>query len=224
MSMGGGNAYANIPSQLTDSASFSSWCVERQISPTSTSVGNVADFIVYLHSVKKCKVATIIGYRSTISSKHKGRGGRSVSNNGDLSKLINGIFNSNPILKPLLPNWDLPSVLWRLCDPPFEPLLSCDVNFLTWKTVFLIALATASRVSELHALSVKDGNLRYERHGIILLPNLQFLSKTQRLNNPWIPIFIPLETIHLVTKFFETGLQTPFWYVINKLSESISFL
>jgi integrase len=134
----------------------------------------LADFSVYLHSVKKCKVATIIGHRSAISSKHKGWGGRSVSTNGDLSKLIKGIFNSNPILKPLLPNWDLPSVLWRLCDPPFEPLLSCDVKFLTWKTVFLIALATASRVSELHALSVKDGNLRYERHGIRLLPNLQF--------------------------------------------------
>jgi len=136
-------------------------------------------------------VATIIGYRSAISSKHKGWGGYSVSTNGDLSKLIKGIFNSNPTLKPLLPNWDLPSVLWRLCDPPFEPLLSCDIKFLTWKTVFLIALATASRVSELHALSVKDGNLRYERHGIRLLPNFQFLSKTQRLNNPWIPIFIP---------------------------------
>ena len=171
---------------------FSSWCAERQISPTSASVGNVADFFVYLHSVKKCKVATIIGYRSAINSKHKGWGGHSVSTNGDLSKLIKGIFNSNPILKPLLPNWDLLSVLWRLCDPPFEPLLSCDVNFLAWKTVFLIALATASRVSDqLHALSVKDGNLRYERHGIRLLPNLQFLSKTQHLNNPWIPIFIP---------------------------------
>jgi hypothetical protein len=45
---------------------FSSWCAERQISPTSASVGNVADFFVYLHSVKKCKVATIIGYRSAI--------------------------------------------------------------------------------------------------------------------------------------------------------------
>jgi hypothetical protein len=44
-------------------------------------------------SVKKCKVATIIGYRSAISSKHKGWGGRSVSTNGDLSKLIKGIFN-----------------------------------------------------------------------------------------------------------------------------------
>jgi hypothetical protein len=52
---------------------FSSWCAERQISPTSASVGNVADFFVYLHSVKKCKMATIIGYRSAISSKHKGK-------------------------------------------------------------------------------------------------------------------------------------------------------
>jgi hypothetical protein len=48
------------------------------------------DFFVYLHSVKKYKVATIIGYRSAISSKHKGWGGRSVSTNGDLSKLIKG--------------------------------------------------------------------------------------------------------------------------------------
>ena len=29
-----------------------------------TSVGNVADFFVYLHSVKKCKVATIIDQQS----------------------------------------------------------------------------------------------------------------------------------------------------------------
>ena len=57
--------------------------------------------------------------------------------------------------------------------------------------MFLLALASASRVSELHALSVQEGNLRYERNGIRLLPNFQFLSKTQRLNNPWTPIFIP---------------------------------
>jgi hypothetical protein len=50
------------------------------------------------------------------------------------------------------------------------PLNKAQEVALTWKTVFLIALATASRVShELHTLSVKDGNLRYERHGIRLL-------------------------------------------------------
>jgi hypothetical protein len=49
-----------------------------------------------------CKLGKSLMHRSAISSKHKGWDGRSVSTNGDLSKLIKGIFNSNPILKPLL--------------------------------------------------------------------------------------------------------------------------
>ena len=141
--------------------------------------------------MKKLKISTIIGYRSAISSKHKGWENQSVGSSQHLTKLIKGMFNSNPTVKPLLPNWDLPTVLWRLCDFPFEPLSSCELKFLTWKAVFLLALASASRVSELHAFSVKEGNLRYERNGIRLLPNFQFLSKTQRLNNPWTPVFIP---------------------------------
>lgn len=141
--------------------------------------------------IKKCKVTTVVGYRSAIASFHKGWSGSTVGSNSDLSKLMKGMFNAHPNVNPLLPNWDLPSVLWRLCDPPFEPLISCNLKYLTWKSVFLIALASASRVSELHALSVKDGNIRFEKHGIRLLPNMNFISKTQRLNNPWLPIFIP---------------------------------
>lgn len=170
---------------------FCRWCTKRHIDPFTASITSVADFLVFLHTVKKFKVPTIIGYRSAINSKHKGWENQTVGTSKHLSKLIKGIFNVNPTVKPLLPNWDLPSVLWRLCDFPFEPLLSCDFKFLTWKTVFLLALASASRVSELHALSVQEGNFRYERNGIRLLPNLQFLSKTQRLNKPWNPIFIP---------------------------------
>ena len=75
---------------------------------------------------------------------------------------------------------------------PFEPLSTCDMKYLTWKTVFLLALATASRVSELHALSVNENNLRVDNSGIRLLPNLQFLAKTQRVNKAWKPYFIPI--------------------------------
>lgn len=105
--------------------------------------------------------------------------------------MIKGMFNTYPTVKPLLPNWDLPSVLWRLCEHPFEPLADVELKFLTWKTIFVVALVSASRVSELHALSVKDGNIRLENHGIRLLPNMQFISKTQRLNIPWRPIYMP---------------------------------
>ena len=100
--------------------------------------------------------------------------------------------NSDPDLRPLLPNWDLPSVLGALVASPFEPLSTCDMKYLTWKTVFLLALATASRVSELHALSVNENNLRVDNSGIRLLPNLQFLAKTQRVNKAWKPYFIPI--------------------------------
>ena len=37
----------------------------------------------------------------------------------------------------------------------------CEMKFLTWKTVFLVALATASRVSEIHALSLDSQHLRF---------------------------------------------------------------
>lgn len=170
---------------------YSDWCSERNINPTKAAVEEIADFLVFLVNVKKFKITTIIGYRSAISSFHKGWSHSKVGTNSDISDLIKGMYNAKPEIKPLIPNWDLPSVLWRLCDPPFEPLDSCELKFLTWKTVFLLALASASRISEIHALSVKDGNLRFERHGIRLLPDLQFLGKTQRLKNPWIPIFIP---------------------------------
>lgn len=56
-------------------------------------------------------------------------------------------------VRPLLPNWNLPSVLWKLCDYTLEPIDPCDMEFLTWKTTFLVTLLTASRVSEIQALT-----------------------------------------------------------------------
>jgi hypothetical protein len=52
-------------------------------------------------------------------------------------------------------------------------------------------MATASRVSELQTLSTSSNNFRAEQAGIRLLPDLQFLVKTQRANKAWKPMFIP---------------------------------
>jgi integrase len=65
-----------------------------------------------------------------------------------------------------IPPWDLALVLRALREPPFEPLCSCDTKYLTLKTVFLVAFATAARRSELHALSkdfVRDKRWTYVR-------------------------------------------------------------
>ena len=165
------------------------WCEERHIDPTSATIPNIADFFMYLHSVRKCKPNTISGYKSAISLIHKDSA--RISSNSDLCSLIKGLFNLNPAVRHLTPNWNLPLVLLVLTKHPFEPLQSAELKFLTFKTVFLLALATASRVSEIHSLTLDTGHFRKEKKGIRLLPNMQFLAKTQTMHRPWEPIYVP---------------------------------
>lgn len=66
---------------------------------------------------------------------------------------------TNPTRSLSVPPCDLHLVLAGLTIGPFEPLETCD-SVLTWKMVFLVAITTAQRVSELQALSVKEPFLR----------------------------------------------------------------
>ncbi len=52
---------------------------------------------------------------------------------------------------------------------------------LTVKTAFLLSLASARRVSEIHALSVEDGAIRFNKNqeSVSLLPQAGFLAKNQ---------------------------------------------
>ena len=52
-----------------------------------------------------------------------------------------------------LPKWDLSLVLDSLLKAPYEPIAKASLRDLTLKTVFLLALASAKRVSELQGLS-----------------------------------------------------------------------
>jgi integrase len=45
-------------------------------------------------------------------------------------------------------------------EEPFEPMETASLKSITLKTVFLVALATAQRRSELHALSFEKISLR----------------------------------------------------------------
>ena len=57
-----------------------------------------------------------------------------------------------PRVTPVLPQWDLGIVLEALSKPPYEPLREASFKHLTLKTVFLLAMASAGRRSELQAL------------------------------------------------------------------------
>ena len=55
---------------------------------------------------------------------------------------------------PVVPPWDLDVVLGALQGSPFEPIGDADLKWLSMKTASLLAVTSARRVSELHALSV----------------------------------------------------------------------
>ena len=57
-----------------------------------------------------------------------------------------------PTPTPVLPEWDLGIVLEAIAKPPYEPLWAVSLKHLTYKTVFLSAMASAGRCSELQAL------------------------------------------------------------------------
>ena len=95
----------------------------------------------------------------------------------------------HPPRAPRAPAWDLTMVLDALCMPPFEPLAQAELKWLSCKTAFLLAITSAKRVSELHALSVSDSCLRWnsDGSGVTLWPNIAFLPKVlanSHLNQP----------------------------------------
>ena len=70
-----------------------------------------------------------------------------------------------PRVTPVLPQWDLGIVLEALSKPPYEPLREASFKHLTLKTVFLLAMASAGRCSELHALRFDQNYIQFKPKG-----------------------------------------------------------
>ena len=127
---------------------FRDWATQRKIDPIQATPQIVADFLTFLFSVKKCQVSTIKGYRSTISNTLKYKTGYNFGSHPVLSELIKSFAIQRPVDRSLAPKWDLAFVLSHMCKAPFEPLDKASLFYLSVKTVFLVTLATARRVSK----------------------------------------------------------------------------
>lgn len=69
-------------------------------------------------------------------------------------------------------------VLDLLSKSPFEPMNKISLKFLTWKTVFLTAISTFRRCSDLQALRTDEGFMNILPEGIIFIRD--GLSKQDR--------------------------------------------
>lgn len=104
-------------------------------------------------------------------------------------RLLKGVFNSRPPRVRLIPEWDLLKVLKALEKSPFEPMLKVPLKFATWKTVFLVAITTFRRCSDLQSLQLGEGHVNVQKKGVTFLR--QGLSKQDRPNHYGAKIFIP---------------------------------
>ena len=66
-----------------------------------------------------------------------------------------------------------------LSKAPFEPIKSINMKELTFKTIFLTALASGKRRSELHALIRKGLSWNDDKSNITLRVAPEFVAKTQ---------------------------------------------
>ena len=159
-------------------AIFIKWCDAHKVDFRSPSVNQIADFLLYLFKERKLQPSTIDGYRTAIADM-VGNQEVNISKDENLTRLLDSFHRDKPKGRRGLPSWNLSLVLHQLTKPPFEPMRKASLKHLTFKTVFLLALGSGKRRSEIHAWLFK--NIRHQENWsqVSFYPSPMFLSKNQ---------------------------------------------
>ena len=96
-------------------------------------------------------ISTIAGYQMAIASTLCATSSAEVGRNPVQKSLLRNIEMEQGQHQRNFPVWNLALVLLAFTKPPFEPLYQALDLLLTWKTVFLIALASSKRRGKIHA-------------------------------------------------------------------------
>ena len=136
------------------------------------SISKVADYLVWLWEDQGLSLSLSSVFRFKLPA----LGGDRV-----LQDLLRSFAIERPRRPQAPPSWDLDAVLRHLMSSAFEPLESVSLLALTMKTLFLVSLATAKRVSEIQALSKTVAAIGNDLM-VSYLPH--FLAKTERADAP----------------------------------------
>ena len=159
---------------------FREWCKREGHTVSNPSSQKFADFFVFLRQDCRLSVTAIKGYKAMLNGVFALKG-FDLSTDPVLREIIKTC--SRQVQRPpcRAPSWNVDVVLKSLTCPPFEPLHHASLRDLTKKTLFLVALATAKRVGELHALSQVTAS---RGHDLILSYLPEFVAKTETALNP----------------------------------------
>ncbi|XP_034065716.1 uncharacterized protein LOC117542252, partial [Gymnodraco acuticeps] len=156
---------------------FEEWCLQKG-HLFSMSCRVILSFLQDLID-KHRAFSTIKVYLAAIAACHVGFEGKTASQHPLVCRFMKGARRLLPVSRSLVPLWDLAVVLDGLTRPPFEPLEEADMKHLSLKTVLLLALASAKRVSDIHALSVHPSCTQFApgQTRVLLKPNPAFVPK-----------------------------------------------
>ena len=157
---------------------FTKWCISNQVDFRTPPVKSVADFLMYLFQDRKLQPSTIDGYRSAIADK-LGSSTLNISKDENLTRLLDSFHRDRPKGRRGIPSWNLSLVLHQLTKAPFDPIKEASLKHLTFKTVFLLALGSGKRRSEIHAWQNRNIRHQSDWSKVSLYPSPSFLSKNQ---------------------------------------------
>ena len=159
-------------------AIFVKWCGSNQVDFRAPSLKQVADFLLYLFKERQLQPSTIEGYRTAIADM-VGNDPVHFGKDESLTRLLDSFHRDKPKGRRGVPAWNLSLVLHQLTKAPFEPMRKASLKHLTFKTVFLLALGSGKRRSEIHAWLYR--NIRHQENWsqVSLYPSPSFLSKNQ---------------------------------------------
>ena len=161
-------------------STYRRWCKDFRHRSSSPSIAKIADFLTFMFKTKGAALSTIKGYQAMLAVVFKFPLPE-ISTSPILKDLIPSfeISAPRPIFPP--PPWELDKVLQFLSGPPFEPLARASFLDKTKKALFLLAMATAKRVSELQALSF---SVSFQSEDLVLYYDPFFRAKTESVANP----------------------------------------
>lgn len=132
---------------------FSEWCKSHHISSSNPRVMGLLEFL-QSGLDKGLSTATLKRQFAVISSILGFPICRALSIHPHVRMFLRGVVLLNPLVVHCVPSWDLPLVLKALSRLLFEPMATCSLLLLTFKTVFMVGITSTRRVSEMAALSV----------------------------------------------------------------------
>ena len=196
---------------------FARWANDKGIQSKDLSNVTLAEYLVHLFMENK-QVNTIKVHRASIASVLKMLNPPTALQEDTKHNIIRRMSILHPRTQEVLPRWHLSIVLNGLMKPPFA-INGSDKNLsselLSYKTAFLVALATGARGSELvplsrtpHILDFKTLGSGVKQVSIRMVP--KFIPETQRPE--LIPKLLEFPGIaNLFPKILKDS-YVPWWY------------